>query len=120
MASRLSAMVRPVYSAVCRHGGKFTIKPALIFVPTRRQTRSTAVDLLTLAHADRQGSRFIHLNAEDEALQQLLNKISDEALRKTLERGVGYYHEGTSASDVKIVETLFDSGVIQVSRLLSC
>jgi pre-mRNA-splicing helicase BRR2 len=118
MASRLAAMVRPVYSAVCRHGGKFTPKPALVFVPTRRQTRPTAIDLLTLAHAERQIDRFMHMNAEDDALKQLLDKISDQSLKETLSRGVGFYHEGTLASDVKIVDTLFEAGVIQVCNFL--
>lgn len=116
MASRLAAMIRPVYSAVCRHGGKFTPKPALIFVPTRRQTRSTAVDLLTLAHADRQLDRFIHLSTEDDSFKQLLDRISDQSLKETLTRGVGFYHEGTSPSDMKIVEELFEAGVIQVMQ----
>ncbi|KAI6193789.1 hypothetical protein M3Y96_01056000 [Aphelenchoides besseyi] len=114
MASRLAAMIRPVYSAVCRHGGKLNPKPALIFVPTRRQTRSTAVDLLTLAHADRQPRRFVHLGAEDEFFSKLLNKISDPTLRDTVSSGVGFYHEGTQQSDISIVEELFSAGVIQV------
>ena len=114
MASRLAAMVRPVYSAVCRHGGKLSPKPALIFVPTRRQTRSTAVDLLTLAHADRQPRRFVHLSTDDDAFRPLLEKISDVTLRETVSSGVGFYHEGTSPSDIKIVDELFMAGVIQV------
>lgn len=68
-------MVRPVYSAVVRHGGKVKPKSALIFVPSRRQARSTAVDLLTLALADRQENRFLHLNPEDESFKTILNKI---------------------------------------------
>jgi pre-mRNA-splicing helicase BRR2 len=114
MASRLAAMVRPVYSAVCRHGGKFEPKPALIFVPTRRQTRPTAIDLLTLAMAERQVDRFLHVNAEDEFFQKMLNRISDSSLKETLSHGVGFYHEGTSASDIRIVEELFASNAIQV------
>lgn len=116
MASRLAAMLRPVYSAVCRHGGKMYPKPALIIVPTRRETRSTAVDLLTLAHADRQFDRFMHMNPKEESLQQLLNRISDSSLKETLSKGVGFYHEGTSPSDVKIVEELFETGIVQVRR----
>ena len=115
MASRLAAMLRPVYSAVCRYGGKIAPKPALIFVPTRRQTRSTAVDLLTLAHADRQPRRFAHLNADDSTFRSWLDKISDVTLRETVASGVAYYHEGTSPSDVRAVEELFKAGVIQVS-----
>lgn len=117
MASRLAAMVRPVYSAVCRHGGKFTPKPALIFVPTRRQTRPTAIDLLTLAHADRQLDRFLHISAEDSDFKGILDRISDSSLKETLSRGVGFYHEGTSASDIQCVEELFRANVIQVIKI---
>lgn len=75
-ASRLAAMIRPVYSAVVRHGGKVKPKPALIFVPNRRQARSLAVDLLTLALADRQEDRFLHINVEDEYFVSILSKFN--------------------------------------------
>lgn len=109
-------MVRPVYSAVCRHGGKLSPKPALIFVPTRRQTRPTAIDLITLAHAERQLDRFLHLSAEDDSFKKLLDRISDPNLKETVSRGVGFFHEGTSAADIEIVEALFSANVIQVLR----
>uniref|UniRef100_A0A914ZDG7 U5 small nuclear ribonucleoprotein 200 kDa helicase n=1 Tax=Panagrolaimus superbus TaxID=310955 RepID=A0A914ZDG7_9BILA len=113
-ASRLAAMVRPVYSAVVRHGGKVRPKPALIFVPSRRQTRTTAVDLLTYAVADRQSHRFLHVNAEDPDFLGILEGVHDDSLRETLSRGVGFIHEGISPRDVEIAETLFSSGSIQV------
>uniref|UniRef100_A0A915CXY3 Helicase ATP-binding domain-containing protein n=1 Tax=Ditylenchus dipsaci TaxID=166011 RepID=A0A915CXY3_9BILA len=113
-ASRLAAMVRPVYSAIVRHGGKLKPKPALVFVPSRRQTRSTAVDLLTLAVADGQPDRFLHLSQEDESFNKLLTSLSDESLRETVSRGVGFLHEGTSAQDSACVQELFDCGAIQV------
>lgn len=72
-ASRLAAMVRPVYSAIVRHGGRVKPKPVLVFVPSRRQARPTAIDLITLAEADRQGDRFMHLPEEG---RQLIEKIS--------------------------------------------
>lgn len=56
-ASRLAAMVRPVYQAVCRHGGKLRPRPALVFVPSRRETKSTAVDMLAMQHAGECGGR---------------------------------------------------------------
>lgn len=44
------AMMRPCYSAILNHaaGGK----PAIVFVPTRKHVRLTALDLLTSAAAD--------------------------------------------------------------------
>lgn len=46
----LQAMMRPCYSAILNHaaGGK----PAIVFVPTRKHVRLTALDLLTSAAAD--------------------------------------------------------------------
>jgi pre-mRNA-splicing helicase BRR2 len=50
MLSAAQAMMRPCYSAILNHaaGGK----PAIVFVPTRKHVRLTALDLLTSAAAD--------------------------------------------------------------------
>lgn len=47
--------MRPIYSAIAQHaaGGK----PAIVFVPTRKHVRLTALDLLTSAAADGQQHR---------------------------------------------------------------
>lgn len=68
-------MARPVYAAVVRHGGKLRPRPALIFVPSRRQSRSTAVDMLTMAHADGQSKRFLHINAQEPSFVRLLDNV---------------------------------------------
>ncbi|KAK5965871.1 U5 small nuclear ribonucleoprotein helicase [Trichostrongylus colubriformis] len=113
-ASRLAAMVRPVYQAISRHAGKLNPKPALVFVPGRRQSRSTAIDLLTMAHADGSPQRFLHISENDETFRKLLDSLQDQTLRETLLCGVGFLHEGTNAKDFQIVEKLFSSGAIQV------
>ncbi|KAK6029208.1 Sec63 domain protein [Ostertagia ostertagi] len=113
-ASRLAAMVRPVYQAISRHAGKLNPKPALVFVPGRRQSRSTAIDLLTMAHADGSPQRFLHISEKDETFRKLLDSLQDQTLRETLLCGVGFLHEGTHAKDFQIVEKLFSSGAIQV------
>ncbi|WKX97568.1 hypothetical protein Q1695_013326 [Nippostrongylus brasiliensis] len=116
-ASRLAAMVRPVYQAISRHAGKLNPKPALVFVPGRRQSRSTAIDLLTMAHADGSPQRFLHISENDETFRKLLDSIQDKTLQETLLCGVGFLHEGTNAKDFQIVEKLFSSGAIQVCIL---
>ncbi|CAJ0607518.1 unnamed protein product [Cylicocyclus nassatus] len=113
-ASRLAAMVRPVYQAISRHAGKLNPKPALVFVPGRRQSRSTAIDMLTMAHADGAPQRFLHISETDETFVKLLNSLQDQTLKETLLCGVGFLHEGTHAKDFQIVERLFISGAIQV------
>lgn len=42
-------MAKPVYHAIMKHS---PAKPALVFVPSRRQTRLTAIDILTFCAAD--------------------------------------------------------------------
>uniref|UniRef100_A0A7E4UNZ2 U5 small nuclear ribonucleoprotein 200 kDa helicase n=1 Tax=Panagrellus redivivus TaxID=6233 RepID=A0A7E4UNZ2_PANRE len=113
-ASRLAAMVRPVYAAILRHGGKVRPKPALVFVPSRRQTRSTADDLITYAMSDRQPQRFLHVNEDDPDFRQLVSSVSDESLAEALLKGIGFIHEGMTSKDIEIVENLFASEAIQV------
>lgn len=74
-ASRLAAMTRPVYAAIGRHAGKVHPRPALVFVPSRRHSRSTAVDMLTMAHADGQSKRFLHINSEEPSFVRLLENV---------------------------------------------
>uniref|UniRef100_A0A8D0CCG7 U5 small nuclear ribonucleoprotein 200 kDa helicase n=1 Tax=Scleropages formosus TaxID=113540 RepID=A0A8D0CCG7_SCLFO len=97
--TRLLSMAKPVYHAIMRHS---PTKPALVFVPSRRQTRLTAIDILTFCAAD----------VKD--LAPFLEKITDGTLKETLANGVGYLHEGLSPTERRIVEQLFNSGAIQV------
>ena len=57
LEARMQAMARPAYSAVAgrARGGR----PAILFVPTRKHARLTALDLLPSAAADGQPRRFL-------------------------------------------------------------
>uniref|UniRef100_A0A3Q2ZMJ6 U5 small nuclear ribonucleoprotein 200 kDa helicase n=1 Tax=Kryptolebias marmoratus TaxID=37003 RepID=A0A3Q2ZMJ6_KRYMA len=107
--TRLLSMAKPVYHAIMKHSPS---KPVLVFVPSRRQTRLTAIDILTFCAADVVPQRFLHCNEKD--LAPFLDKINDPTLKETLANGVGYLHEGLSATERRIVEQLFNSGAIQV------
>ncbi|XP_045467898.1 putative U5 small nuclear ribonucleoprotein 200 kDa helicase [Harmonia axyridis] len=109
-ASRLISMAKPVYNAISRYSPH---KPIIIYVPTRKQARITAIDLLTSASAEGQPNRFFHADEED--IKPFLDRMSDKTLRETLSQGVAYMHEGLSASDLRLVEQLFDSGAVQVA-----
>lgn len=54
-------MAKPVYHAITKHSPK---KPVIVFVPSRKQTRLTAIDILTTCAADiqrqRWGSGYVH------------------------------------------------------------
>ena len=68
-------MAKPVYHAITKHS---PTKPAIVFVPSRKQTRITATELLTFCCADTQPTRFLHVKEEE--LNPFLAKISDKVL----------------------------------------
>ncbi|KAL5471241.1 hypothetical protein EMCRGX_G029336, partial [Ephydatia muelleri] len=107
--SRLIAMMKPIYNAICKYSPK---QPVIVFVPSRKQTRLTAVDLLTYCAADAQPQCFLHCVEDD--LTAHLKHIKDKTLMETLSNGVAYLHEGLTAMEKKVVEQLFSSGAIQV------
>lgn len=74
-------MAKPTYTAIVKHAGVLRPKPALVFVPTRKQTRLTAIDLLTFASADNLPNRFLHVKTED--LEPFLDKLQDKTLKVT-------------------------------------
>uniref|UniRef100_A0A667XRQ8 Activating signal cointegrator 1 complex subunit 3 n=1 Tax=Myripristis murdjan TaxID=586833 RepID=A0A667XRQ8_9TELE len=103
--TRLLSMAKPVYHAIMKHSPS---KPAVVFVPSRRQTRLTAIDILTFCAAD----------VKD--LAPFLEKITDLTLKETLANGVGYLHEGLSPTERKIVEQLFNSVQVVVASRSLC
>ncbi|KAJ9583779.1 hypothetical protein L9F63_021869 [Diploptera punctata] len=109
-ASRLIAMAKPVYNAILKHSPH---KPVIVFVPTRKQARLTAIDLLTFTAAEGQPNRFFH--AEEDDIKPFLDRMTDKTLKETLSQGVAYIHEGLTPSDHRLVEQLFDSGAVQVA-----
>ncbi|XP_015771701.1 PREDICTED: U5 small nuclear ribonucleoprotein 200 kDa helicase-like [Acropora digitifera] len=116
-ASRLIAMTKPTYQSIVKHSPK---KPVIVFVPSRRQTKLAALDLLTFSGAENDAQRFLHCTEED--LQPFIKRLNDKTLKETVGYGVAYLHEGLSDTETKIVEQLFNSGAIQVvivSRNLS-
>lgn len=71
--SRLLAMVKPVYQAINRHS---VSKPAIVYVPSRKQTRLTAIDIITYTLAEKHPARFLHVTAQD--LEPFLQQLSDK------------------------------------------
>ncbi|KAK9780804.1 putative ATP dependent RNA helicase [Seiridium cardinale] len=107
--SLMLAMAKPTYLAVTEMS---TDQPAMVFVPSRKQTRSTARDILAACLADDDEDRFLHVEVEQ--LQPLLERVHEEALAEALSHGVGYYHEALSQSDKRIVKHLYNQGAIQI------
>lgn len=108
-ASMMIGMTRPCYVAITTLAQQ---DPAIIFVPSRKQSRMTAVDLLTLSISEGAEKRFLHCSEAE--LSPFLEKVNDKSLIQTLEYGVAFYHEALSINDKRIVEKLFQTGAIQV------
>ncbi|KAI0022193.1 Sec63 Brl domain-containing protein [Xylariomycetidae sp. FL0641] len=107
--SLMLAMAKPTYLAITELSPD---QPALIFVPNRKQVRSSARDILAACLADDDEDRFLHVDVDQ--LRPLLERIHEEALAEALSHGVGYYHEALSLSDKRIVMHLYNQGAIQV------
>ena len=103
------AMAKPTYLAITQMSPD---KPAMVFVPSRKQARATTRDILAACVASEDEDRFLHADVEEMA--PLLERISEEALAEGIRHGVGYYHEALSISDKRIVKHLYDNGAIQV------
>ena len=61
---------RPAFNAVMKHSKR---KPVIVFVPSRKQTRITAIDLLTFAASENTPDCFLHADAED--IESFVNKV---------------------------------------------
>ncbi|TVY81829.1 Pre-mRNA-splicing factor brr2 [Lachnellula suecica] len=107
--SLMLAMAKPTYLAITQMSAD---KPALVFVPNRKQARSTTRDILAACVASDDEDRFLH--AEVSQMVPLLERISEAPLAEALSHGIGYYHEALTVSDKRIVKHLYDNGAIQV------
>ncbi|KQJ92834.1 DExH-box ATP-dependent RNA helicase DExH12 [Brachypodium distachyon] len=108
--ARMQAMAKPTYTAVTQHAKNG--KPALVFVPTRKHARLTALDLCAYSSAEGAGTPFL-LGSKDE-MDTFTGGVNEETLKNTLKCGVGYLHEGLSELDQELVTQLFLGGRIQV------
>lgn len=107
--SLMLAMAKPTYLSILQLSPD---KPAMVFVPSRKQARATTRDLLSACIANDDEDRFLHTDVEE--LRPLLDRIHEEALAESISHGIGYYHEALSSSDKRIVKHLYNNGAIQV------
>jgi pre-mRNA-splicing helicase BRR2 len=123
--SRLVAMARPAYAACAQFasgpapgasGASAAPKPALVFVPSRKQAQLTAIDLMTFAAADGQGDRFLRGRATVAQVDDAVARagVRDGALAATLRAGVGIWHDGMRPAERALVERLYAGGHVGV------
>lgn len=61
----MASMNKPAYAAIQIHS---PLKPVLVFVASRRQTRLTAMDLISYAAADEKPTQFVHMDSDELAV----------------------------------------------------
>ena len=107
--SLMLAMAKPTYTAIL---GMAPDKPAMVFVPNRKQTRATALDLLGACVADDDEDRFLHAAIDE--IAPLLQRVNEMALADSISHGIGYFHEALTTNDKRIVSHLYSIGALQV------
>ncbi|MCJ1272521.1 DEIH-box ATPase [Puttea exsequens] len=107
--SLMLAMAKPTYAAVL---GMSPDKPSMIFVPSRKQVRATALDLLGACIADDDVDRFLH--AELDEIMPLVQRVDEKALADSMSHGIGYFHEALGVNDKRIVSHLYSIGALQI------
>ena len=131
--NRLLSMAKAVFNAVVGHCQSSTEggdKPAIIFVPSRKQSQLTAIDLITYASASGHPDRFLGSAVREEnnedaddgmaestretRMTEMLGTINEPALAQTLAHGVGFLHRGLTLRDQRRVQALYQDGIIQV------
>ena len=105
----MQSMNRPTFMAVKNHSPD---KPVIVFVPSRRQTRLTAKDLINLCGMEDNPRRFLSMDEDD--LQLNLARVKDEALKEAISFGIGLHHAGLVESDRQLAEELFLNNKIQI------
>ncbi len=109
--SRLLAMAKPTYNAIIKYSPG---KPALVFVPSRKQAQLSAIDLVSFAAAGGAASACFLNKALSDTTDNVVAEIKDVSLGQTCMQGVGFLHSGLLASDRAKVEYLFNVGALQV------
>lgn len=105
----MQSMNRPTFLAVKNHSPD---KPVIVFVPSRRQTRLTAKDLINLCGMEDNPRRFLKMEEDD--LQLNLARVKDDALKEAISFGIGLHHAGLVESDRQLAEELFLNNKIQI------
>ena len=87
----------------------------LIFVPSRGQCRSTALDLVTHCTLDTETTgSYIDVDISDELIESYCARLNDKTLVDFVNKGVGLFHPGIDKSDRNLMLGMYAEGCIRV------
>jgi len=107
--ARMLAFAKPSFNAIAYHAPE---KPAIVYVPNRKLTRTFALDIMTFAVAENKAKQFLHLPEEE--MQTYSTKVRDKALKETMLYGIGFLHQAMTVQERDLVSGLFKAGALQV------
>ena len=107
--SRLLAMSKPVFNAIMGHSPN---KPAIVFVPSRKQSQLTAIDIMTYIAASGNPEMFLQISSEK--MSNVLSTIKEPALVQTLSKGIAFLHSGLPKSDRERVLGLYRDNIVSI------
>jgi len=88
---------------------------ALIFVPSRGQCRSAAMDLVTRCTLDMETTRgYIDVDISDEVIGDYCSRLNDKTLVDFVSKGVGFFHPGIDKSDRNLMLGMYAEGLIHI------
>lgn len=115
-AALFKAMIRPASAAILSVGPGSG--PAIVFVPSRTQCSSIALDLIvncTLETGASTGYLPSELSADfADILQPYFRRLHDRGLSDLVSRGVGLFHSGLHKQDRAIMLELYAEGIVRV------
>ncbi|KAI9918230.1 hypothetical protein PsorP6_011844 [Peronosclerospora sorghi] len=106
--ARMDAMNRPIFLAIQRYASDASV---LIFVPSKAQLKSTALELLQCGV--QAGKPFGQLD-DKVVFDWMCASVTDATLQHTLAFGIGLLHAGLTLKERLMVEKLYTEGVLQV------
>lgn len=109
--SRLLSMAKPVFNIILKNAEK---KPVIVYVPTRKQSQLTAIDLMSFALASGMSTGFFDDSSGFKWSQDDLDCLEEVGLKQSLQCGVGYLHKGLSMRTHQFVHDLFRNNILQV------
>ena len=110
-AALFKAMARPASTAIISSRPN----PAIVFVPSRAQCSSVALDLIvncTLETGAESG--YLSSDVSPEFFQSYFRRLQDPSLSDLLSNGVGIFHSAMHKQDRETILELYTGGIIQV------
>jgi antiviral helicase SLH1 len=111
-AALFKAMAKPAHAAIQMIP---SAESALVFVPSRGQCRTVALDLLTQCALSTETDRgYLPDNTPGDYLEDYLVRLQDATLIDFISKGVGFFHEGIHKPDRSLMLELYAEGTIRV------